>query len=203
MSQAAKGGHPEAVKAVIEAGADISLGLIGLAQAGDINAGTRNEIFQMLMKAGAAVDATDYTGSQALLYASPGGHTEFVKQLIAAGADVNAKNRFGNNALGNAAIKGQAEIVKLLIAANANVNMSNEDGVTNLMVAAGNGHLEVVRLLLAANANAKKKSKYGHTALKMAMDAHPMSSIDASFEQYKAQNRAAIVALLKSAGGTE
>lgn len=70
---------------------------------------------QILLDAGADVNAKNADGWTAIILASREGHTDVVRTLITAKADVNAKERgLGQTALMFASENGHTEIVKLL-----------------------------------------------------------------------------------------
>ena len=77
-------------------------------------------IVELLIGAGANVNAKANDGATALMVASLSGHKEIVEILIRAGADVNATIYDGEHtALSIANKKGHEEIAELLIAAGA------------------------------------------------------------------------------------
>ena len=56
-------------------------------------------VVQVLLDAGADINASDNDGWTALIYAARYGRSKIVDLLIAAGADVNAKNNIGETYL--------------------------------------------------------------------------------------------------------
>ena len=75
------------------------------------------ETGEVLIEAGADVNAKATNGSTALIIAAGGGHTETVKALLDAGADVNAKDYSGFTAL--SWVGDQTEIAEILRQAGA------------------------------------------------------------------------------------
>jgi ankyrin repeat protein len=117
-------GFIEAVKLLIEKGADVNSALIFTA---------RNcpfEVIKLLIEKGADVNVTSNNGRTALMEAASNGSNEAVKLLIEKGADVNAKDNDGRTALMEAASRGNyaIEIVKFLIEKGADVNAKDNDG---------------------------------------------------------------------------
>jgi ankyrin repeat protein len=110
--------RPEAVRVLLEAGADPS-------------APSRNP-----MKVTALHSAV-----------ADGGHREIAKMLIAAGADPNVKQRHGWNPLHGAAHMNDPEIVRLLLDKGARIDDANDDGKTALALAREAGHEQVAALL--------------------------------------------------------
>ncbi|KXZ48898.1 hypothetical protein GPECTOR_24g187 [Gonium pectorale] len=153
LMMAAKGGHVEVVKDLLDAGADLyardrnGMGALMMAAKGG-----HVEVVKVLLAAARAdVNAADMNGMTALMMAAKGGHVEVVKVLLAARADVNAADMDGTTALTMAAKGGHVEVVKVLLAAaGANVNAADMNGTTALTMAAKGGHVEVVKVLLAA-----------------------------------------------------
>lgn len=68
------------------------------------------EIVELLLDAGAEVDAQDVRGNTALIWASNKGYLPIVKLLLASGANVNKPNSSGYTALNYAVEKGYSEI---------------------------------------------------------------------------------------------
>ena len=104
---------------------------------------------EMLLSAGADVNARNGYGNTALNYASYYGHTKTIEMLLSKGADVNARDDSGNTALHRASDNGHIEIVRLLLETDkSNPGHVDKYGNTAIIVASGNNHLEIVRLLL-------------------------------------------------------
>lgn len=103
----------------------------------------RGAVVDLLIRAGAEVDARDGLGMTPLIANWQGGEN-VATALIAAGADVNARDKEGGTALSNARTPG---IVVLLLAAGADPLIG--DGAV-LRDAAGDHRFDVVRTLLRA-----------------------------------------------------
>ncbi len=71
-------------------------------------------LVEILLSAGADVNARDETGQTPLMLAAAEGHTETVTALLDAGADVHAKDNDGKTASLLAGEKGHAEIQQIL-----------------------------------------------------------------------------------------
>ena len=71
-------------------------------------------IVKILIENGAEVNAQNYNGATALIYASTFGHTEIVKYLLANNADKNLTDNRGNTALKHAVMQGNTAVIALL-----------------------------------------------------------------------------------------
>ena len=109
------------------------------------------EVVDVLLRAGADADATDWSETPPIVGAASQGHVHIVERLIRAGASIDAGTGF--TALEEAVVKGHERVVACLIACGADVNRRNEDGGTVLMIAAATGHLSVVQQLVNAGAD--------------------------------------------------
>lgn len=118
-------------------------------------------VVQLLLSAGAQVDASTKFGVTALMKSASRGHTGVVSILLAARADVNIKgigDMSGWTALMAAALSGHVDIVRLLLEAGATANAEGRNPAP-LVLASSEGHVGVVRELLAAMAVADGQAK--------------------------------------------
>lgn len=116
LRQAVRQNDVDAVKTLIESGADV------------------NEM----------VDSSNE--ATALMIAARYGYVEIMKVLIESGADVNAQSGGGYTALMRAARNGQTPAVKLLIENNADIHLKNNGGVSAVWHATHYNHLDIVEL---------------------------------------------------------
>ena len=162
---AARDGHTDVVKFLIDNGVDLnhkdSVGWTALMFAATWE---RMEIVKLLIDNGADLNITNY-GKTALMYAAWNGSTEVVKTLIEIGANINIQNDNGDTALILAARRGLTEIVKILVENGADMNIKDKYGWTALMHAAWNGSTEVVKFLIDNGADLNHKNNGGWTAL--------------------------------------
>ncbi len=112
---------------------------------------------KLFLDKGADVNATNQTGSSALMWAA--GDREKVRLLLKKGANVNAASSRGNTPLIIAAFQyGSAGVLRQLLEASAEVNARNNDGDTAVVAAAQNGDCEALRLLMEHKADVKTAS---------------------------------------------
>ncbi len=169
-------GHPVVVTSLVQAGATVNLHLAvylgdadrvaSLIQGGaDPNAVgeeedwtplhyaanyNREEIGDLLMSAGAEINARDKRGRTPLHLATEKGYAGVVELLLLHGAEINTKGEYGNTPLHVADVN----TARLLVAAGADLEVRNEQGETPLYCAADFGQTALVELLIAGGANA-------------------------------------------------
>ena len=197
LHSAVSEGHPDVVKVLIDAGADIKVTdhvgrtlLFNACSKGILG------IVKMLVEAGAdfrengsdscLTFAADHGHTQtvrylaglpeALLSAARKGHSDVVQMLIAAGADMEAKDRDrGRSPLHWASSEGKLSTVKLLVEAGASMRATVMDGDMCLILAARHGHAETVRYLVGLpEVDVQHRNEDDFTALDSAvMRGHP------------------------------
>lgn len=177
LMQHAREGNVEAIKVLLDAGAEVnhrsrygSTALHLAAREGYqdelAQTGQRAATVRLLLAAGADVHSIDQNGNTPLIAAALAdeapwednhvdGRGGTIRALLEAGSDVNAQNTYGWTALMVAAGSGQTEDVRTLLAAGADTELRNDEGRTALMRAVdwGRGRTETVQTLLEANAN--------------------------------------------------
>jgi ankyrin repeat protein len=109
LMAAAEGGHLEAVKALVEAGADMPLDMLDYAAGRGCGA-----VVLYLLAKGADAKAKPGAYSSPLHDAASNGLPEVIRALVKAGADVNAVNERGETALDWAKSNGRQESVRAL-----------------------------------------------------------------------------------------
>lgn len=125
------------------------------------------EIVQMLLDAGAKVNARDKQKQTPLMRIDSDATPELIDVLIRHGAKVGLTDNEGNTALILTVNYSEAEIVQALIDAGADINHANNDGYTALMRAAQNDDIEIVKALLQAGAQVNATNKDGENAWDM------------------------------------
>lgn len=149
------------------------------------------EMIQLLIAAGADVNATNSSGETPLMMLDSDATADLTWDLINAGAKVNTRDKQGNNALMHAASVNNIELLKTLLEAGAQVNDKNKAGATALMLAASDGMVNNVRALLLAGAEINALDKEGKNALYYASD----NSQAAVFRLLRGQGAEQLVAL--------
>ena len=144
----------EAIRALVNAGADINLldkdrydGVTIVSVADD------EETLRVLLASGASAKliTSRYDGT-ALIAAAHLGHDGVVKQLIAAGAPLDHVNNLHWTAaieavvLGDGGVRHQ-ETLRALIKAGANLKLADRQGNTPLQLATARGYSEMVKML--------------------------------------------------------
>ena len=160
LIEAAKGGDWEAVRALLEQGADVTAtapdGATALHWASywdDV------ETAQLLIRAGADLSAANDLGATPLWIAALNGSASMTRTLLEAGADPNAALLSGESPVMTAARTGSPQVVEQLLASGADPNASATRGQTALMWAASQRHSDVVGVLLEHGADVQARSE--------------------------------------------
>ena len=186
LYSASKSAHNiEVVRALLEGGADPSLGCSGsvLATEGDtpLHAaaeGGNAEFVRALLEAGADPDLKNADG-ETPLHSVP--ERDVFELLLGHGADPNARNEKGETPLHHASEEmisndADAEMVNALLEEGADPNLSRSEdiiaggGETPLHAAVGSGNVEIVRALLEAGADPSVEDEDGKAPLHSASE---------------------------------
>lgn len=125
---------------------------------------------EILVRAGATVDAIDDGGRTPLAFACNRGPAAAVRVLLAAGANPNARSRAGTTPLHG--IRGDLEITGLLLDAGADPNGADADGETPLHAVVSRGidnAAAVVERLVQRGAHLDARTTKGWTPLRLAV----------------------------------
>ena len=163
---AAKNGREQAVKVLLEKGANFATkdsfdytALHLAAQHGEIS------VVQVLLDKGADLEAKTSIGDTALHCAAESGYESVVQVLLEKGADLDVKNHYKETALHLAAKFGHRSTVQALLDKGADLEAETYGIGTALHGAAHFGHESVVRVLLKKGADLEAKTSRGETAL--------------------------------------
>ncbi|KAK6543508.1 hypothetical protein TWF694_000254 [Orbilia ellipsospora] len=122
-----------------------------------------------LLEMGADIEAQDWQGRTALIWAAENGYEATTKFLVDKGADTEVKDRYFDRApLSWAAENGHEAVVRCLVESGSNMETMCRRGRTALLWAARNDQDAIVRLLVGMGADIKVKDKFGETALILA-----------------------------------
>jgi ankyrin repeat protein len=157
--EAAKKGDREALRTLVQQGADVNAregdgatALLWAAYKDDV------ESAELLIRAGADVNAANDLGATPLWAAARNANPAMARLLLDARAHTDIPLLLGETPLVTAARSGSAEIAEMLLAAGAEVNARGARGQTPLMFAASQRHPAVVRVLLAHGADVHARS---------------------------------------------
>ena len=166
---ASKYGHVEAVRKLIECGADLtaqtndrSTPLHLASQAGQVN------VTRVLVEHGADLTAQNNHGSTPLHLALEWEQVDTARMLIERGADLAAQNNHGWTPLHLASQMGKVDIVHVLIERGADLTAQNNHGSTPLHLALDLGQVNVARLLIERGADITAQNRNGTTPLHFA-----------------------------------
>ncbi len=124
------------------------------------------EIIEVLLAAGADVDARDFNNSTPLITASGNDVPAIVELLIEKGADIEAQNVLGWRPLHNATAELEiTSAIAPLLAAGADVNVRTIYGETPLHFAAYGKGYDAVAMLITAGADVNAADENGVTAM--------------------------------------
>jgi ankyrin repeat protein len=158
--------NPEIVNTVDDSWS--SSPLMMAAQAGHL------ELVELLIEAGANVNAQNDCNSTALMFASRCGHISVVRTLLAAGANVNVQHITGKTPLAYALheyshSEGYNEIIEELIRAYPTVDtVDAKYGSSPLMFVCEARNVSAAKLLLELGANVNARNNFESTALMFA-----------------------------------
>lgn len=167
LANAAEAGQRDAVRALLQQGADPNAG-----QADGMTAlhwaAHDNDIAmaKLLLEAGARAGMSNRYGITPLFLACQNGNVAIATLLLESGADPNVTLRGGETVLMTAARTGDVDTVKALLAHGAEVGTREEiNGQSALMWAAAEGHAEVVQALLDKGSDIDLRLASGFTPL--------------------------------------
>ena len=107
----------------------------------------KTELINILIEAGAKVDAVDCINRTALFHAVAGENTGDIQTLLQAGANVNARDEYGDTPLREAIRKRDTSLLKLLLEHGAAVNARDKYFETPLRLAERSNNFACVQIL--------------------------------------------------------
>ena len=120
------------------------------------------------LASGGSVEARDYWGMTALMWAACDGEAALVRDLLEAGAAVSARSDIDQTALCYAAMRNEAGVVRILLAAGAQVDERGHRQGTALHNAVAMCSLDVAQVLVAHGADVNARDCSGQTPLMVA-----------------------------------
>jgi len=130
----------------------------------------QKKIVEILVERGADINATNFLGTSALVYAIQYYHADIATFLISKGATLNKYDSMGYTPLIVALINGQSSTIEALIRHGADVNQKYEKGTrpTPLHLAVESHQTEAAKLLIDYGAVIDEKNDQGESALMIA-----------------------------------
>jgi ankyrin repeat protein len=150
LAAAARSNNPQAVELLIAAGAHPNTASPALAQA------RSNEVMNLLLAAGADLEARGFGGATPLLARAAVGEAAQLQHFLAAGADPKARDYNGWTALDHAAWNGNPEALKLF-----------KPETVAAILAACYGHAEFLQAWLQAGGNPNTQDEAGRSLLSL------------------------------------
>lgn len=131
----------------------------------------RSDIAELLLKAGAKVDALDSLGKSPLLLIMPvSSQYQSYSTLLNHGANINQKDMYGDTVLHIATMAGaKADVLELLVSNGAMVNERNKQGVTPIEIAIEQEHQEQVDFFAKNSADIFAEDMEGNSPLSKAL----------------------------------
>jgi ankyrin repeat protein len=162
-------GDFEEMRFLIKRGADVNKGGNGGMPLYEAVVRGNRSAAELLIEAGANIDAHGVNGYTALHAAALHGFTILSELLLDKGADINARNFHAETPLYLAASGGFASTVELLIKRGADVEKGSIEGMTPLGIAVQRRNTQVVKILIKAGANPNTPSREGESPLLLAV----------------------------------
>ncbi|MCJ1383045.1 hypothetical protein MMC17_006158 [Xylographa soralifera] len=166
LTEAARGGHLEVVKLLVQRGADINGSI-------DKNHKSIKRHFESVpgyyKRARGQINGLEYAErSTPVIEAARHNHVDIIRYLIRRGAKIEAKTLEGFNALHIAAYHSQLKSMEVLIELGANIEEKDDYTRTALFIASWQNHADAVQWLLDHDADSDSTNRTGFTPLLIA-----------------------------------
>lgn len=168
FSQACLRGDLDAVKRLVEAGADINTVRSDMPSLLLAANGQHWEICKFLIDRQVNLNCENLHGWSPLHIFAQQGHEELCRRACEEAAYVNRRDRRGQTPLYVAAVANQLETVKLLLSQGADPRNLTRERDTCMHAAARNGNAEMCQALSAAGALAHAENDAGETPITLA-----------------------------------
>ena len=169
LFKAAKSGDLNALKAALDAGADVNVkdanGETSLMIASSY--GNLVTVRELLAR-GANIEAADNRGFTSFIIAIEWEHPDIARELLDRGANIDAVTTEGFTSLLLASKGGNLDLVKDLLDSGANIEAADNGGFTSFMIAIKWDNLNIAWELLARGANIEAADKFERTSLMFA-----------------------------------
>ena len=167
---AAFNGNVQAVKSIMERGADPSLmDNLGWSTLHHAAAGGDTDIISLIHTHLPNIESKTGEGYTPLMVAVFNGKLHAVKWFLEKGATVACEDKRGRNMLHFAAQSGDTDIISLIHTHLPNIESKTADGETPLIIAVRHGKLQGVKCLLERGANPLAKDNDGQDSLQHAL----------------------------------
>lgn len=123
-----------------------------------------------MIEQGANPNLPDFTGKQALHFATLSGNVELVEFILQHGGNVNAQDVDGLTAVHYAATTGNVSVLALLARFGAFVNTQDHQGETALFYAVREGQVNALKLLLQVGANPALQNEDEETVIELCQE---------------------------------
>ncbi|CAK1550323.1 unnamed protein product [Leptosia nina] len=165
LQRAAADGHVDAVRLLLEQGADPNKQdhVHGNTAAHEAAWKGYSRCVALLARV-CDLRVRNAAGFVALHLATQNGHNQSARELLLAGAPPDLQNNYGDTSLHTAARYGHAGVTRILISAQCRVSEQNKNGDTALHIAAAMGRRKLTRILLEAGCDKSLKNHQGETA---------------------------------------
>ncbi|KAM3718098.1 Kinase D-interacting substrate of [Dirofilaria immitis] len=120
---------------------------------------------ELLINAGAEVNACDKFGSTALIWAARRGYKPIIELLLNAGAELDAVGMYGATALMMATRGNFISVVKLILSREPNINTVDQNGLSPLAIAAREGYVEIASMYIERGAYVNGVDRFGNSIL--------------------------------------